>query len=121
MRLEDYFEFEKFPTKFGEAERIRIKGHRISIEHVIDCFNQGMAPDRIQRECYPGLTLEVIYATIAYYLHNKQEVEAYRERGKRIEEEFYQEYLRYGPYHLRDDALSAPSAKPGQAGEPANE
>ena len=35
MQLEDYFEFENLPSKFGQVERIRIKGHRISIEHVL--------------------------------------------------------------------------------------
>ena len=27
MQLEDYFEFEKFPTEYGDVERIRVKGH----------------------------------------------------------------------------------------------
>ena len=38
MQLEDNFEFETFDSKFGPVERIRIKGHRIAIEHVIECI-----------------------------------------------------------------------------------
>ncbi len=94
MQLEDYFDFEKFDTKFGVAERIRIKGHRISIEHVIEYFNQGMDPDQIQREMYPSLTLEEVYATITYYLHNKAAVDEYNRRGEEVAEAYYQEYLK---------------------------
>ena len=50
MQLEDYFEFEKFETKHGPVERIRIKGHRIAIEHVVELFNQGLSPERIRRK-----------------------------------------------------------------------
>jgi uncharacterized protein (DUF433 family) len=118
MQLEDYLVFERFPTKFGEAERIRIKGHRIAIENVIEYFNQGMTAEQIQRECYPALTLAEVYATITYYLINKQEVEAYLERGKRIEEGFYKEYQDRGPYFLRDDALNGRPPQTGQPGSP---
>lgn len=91
MQLEDYFQFERLPTKFGEAETIRIKGHRISIEHVIQLFQEGMEPGQIQQE-YPSLSLEEIYATITYYLHNKAAVDDYIERGEKIADAFYQEH-----------------------------
>src|SRR5207249_10185762 len=97
MLLEDYFEFEKFDSKFGPIERIRIKGHRIAIEHVIDYYKAGKSAEQIQREDYPSLTLEEVNATIAYYLGNKEAVEGYLEHGKRIEDAWYQEYLKYGP------------------------
>ncbi len=68
MQLEDYFDF------LG-PDIIRIKGHRINLEHVVRYYNEGYSPEQIAQE-YPGLNLEVIYATIAYYLHNKAEVDA---------------------------------------------
>jgi uncharacterized protein (DUF433 family) len=104
VQLEDYFEFETFDSKFGPIERIRIKEHRIAIENVIEYFNQGMEPGQIAREIYPTLSLEQVYATITYYLHNKAEVEAYIQRGERIADAWYQEYLKYGPFFLRDRA-----------------
>lgn len=104
MQLEDYFDFEKFTTEYGEAECIRIKGHRIDIEMVIDEFLAGKQPNEIL-ERFPTLSLEKIYATIAYYLHNREEIDAYRERGKALAEAYYQEYLQHGPYWLRDKAL----------------
>ncbi|MGH7224580.1 MAG: DUF433 domain-containing protein, partial [Gemmataceae bacterium] len=84
--------------------RIRIKGHRIAIEHVLEQFRQGMEPAAIVRDIYPGLSLKEVYATILYYLHNKEAVEAYLEQGDRIGEAWYQEYLDKGPYFLRDEA-----------------
>ncbi len=111
MQLEDYFEFEKFDTKFGPVERIRIKGHRIAIDRVIEQYNQGYEPERIVSECYPTLSLAEVYATLAYYLHNKAQLDAYIQRGDQIGDAYYQEYLEKGPYFLRDEALAG-KAKP---------
>lgn len=97
MQLEDYFEFEKLDTKHGLAERIRIKGHRIAIDHVIECFKLGVQPDQIVREHYPTLTLEEVYATVTYYLHNQAEVDSYLQRSERIADAWYQEYLQQEP------------------------
>jgi uncharacterized protein (DUF433 family) len=100
MQLEDYFVFEKFDTKFGPVERIRIKGHRIAIERVIESFHTGASPDQIQREHYPSLTLEEVYATITYYLHNKPAVDAYIAQAEKIADAFYQEWLQQEPSPL---------------------
>lgn len=120
MRLEDYFEFEKFDTKFGPAERIRIKGHRIRLENVVEYFNQGMEPKQIVGEIYRSLNLEEVYAAITYYLHNRAEVDAYIQRGQRIADAWYQEYLTYGPYFLRDRAGEY-AVPPPPSDLPANE
>ncbi len=115
MQLDDYFEFEKFETKHGPAERIRIKGHRIAIEHVIELFNQGMSPERI-RHNLPTLNLEKVYATITYYLHNKQEVDDYIERSEKIGDAFYQEWLANpSPLVERLRALKAQQQQANQA------
>ncbi|HTU94117.1 MAG TPA: DUF433 domain-containing protein [Gemmataceae bacterium] len=112
MQLEDYFEFEKFSTKHGEVVRIRIKGHRIAIEHVLYYYKEEkMGPEQIVREVYTDLPLEAAYATILYYLHNKETVEAYLEQGERIANAWYQEYLEKGPYFLRDEAQARIAAE----------
>jgi uncharacterized protein (DUF433 family) len=97
MQLEDYFLFEKFDTKFGPVERIRIKGHRISLENVLEYFNKGVTPEQIQREVYPSLTLEEVYATITYYLRNKAQVEEYVRAGEAVADAYYQEHLQREP------------------------
>ena len=70
MQLEDYFDF-------LAPDDIRIKGHRIGIETILyEHIFREQTPQAIQRQL-PSLTLEEIYATILYYLHNREQVEAY--------------------------------------------
>src|SRR5262249_45024625 len=70
MRLEDYFDFQR-------PDDIRVKGTRIGIETILyDHIYRSRTPEAIAAT-YPSLTLEHVYATITYYLHNKDEVSAY--------------------------------------------
>ncbi|GAA6619621.1 DUF433 domain-containing protein [Scytonema sp. NUACC26] len=70
MQLEDYFEF-------ISADDIRVKGTRIGIEHILDEYiYSAKAPEEIAKEFYT-VTLEQIYATILYYLHNRESVGKY--------------------------------------------
>src|SRR5438552_15936308 len=70
MQLEDYFDF------FAEDD-IRVKGTRVGIETVLYNFiHRQLSPEEIVAT-YPTLTLEQVYATILYYLHNKDAVTAY--------------------------------------------
>ncbi len=69
MQFEDYFDF------LG-PDQIRIKGHRIGIEHVVELYHEGYSPEQIA-QTFPGLSLEKIYATITYYLRNQAKIDAY--------------------------------------------
>ena len=70
MQLEKYFE-QLAP------DDIRLKGTRVGIESVLyEFIHREQAPEAIA-ERFPTLTLEQIYATILYYLHNKSSIEAY--------------------------------------------
>jgi len=82
MRLEDYFDVE-------DVEVIRIAGHRIGIEHVLELYQEGYSPEQIALE-FPGLSLEKIYATITYYLHNRDAIDAYLVRSRDRAEQAYQ-------------------------------
>jgi uncharacterized protein (DUF433 family) len=58
---------------------IRVKGTRIGIETILlDYLNGGLTAEQIA-ERYRSLTLEQVYATILYYLHNKEQVNTYLE------------------------------------------
>ena len=87
MQLEDYF-------LFLSQDDIRIKGHRIGIDNVLFYFLEGYTPEEIAG-IYPDLSLEKIYATITYYLHNQQEIDAYLFRLKNWQETRYQEALKH--------------------------
>jgi len=70
MELEEYFNF------FAPND-IRIKGTRVGIETVLyDYIYRSRSPQDIVAS-YPSLTQEQVYATITYYLHNKEKVNAY--------------------------------------------
>jgi uncharacterized protein (DUF433 family) len=118
MQLEDYFEFEKFDTPYGPVERIRIKGHRIAIEHVLELYNRGISAEEIYKVHYPSLTAEEVFATLTYYLHNREAVDAYEEQGEKIADAYYQEWLRDHKPSLLEEKLrnlraAATEAKPG--------
>ncbi len=84
MDVQDYFEF-------IDETSIRIKGHRVYIDEVLEEHLQGKEPEEILC-CFPRLPLEKIYATLLYYEANKTEVEAYlarvREEKRKSEEEW---------------------------------
>lgn len=70
MQLEDYFDMHA-------PDDIRIKGHRIGIESVLyDYLFREHTPEQIAQR-FPSLELEQIYATILYYLRNRETMDAY--------------------------------------------
>lgn len=70
MNLEDYFDFHS-------PDDIRVKGSRVGIESVLyDYIYRDWSAETIVKH-YPTLTLEEVYATILYYHHNREKVEAY--------------------------------------------
>lgn len=72
MKLEDYFDF-------LAPNDIRIKDHRIGIETILyEYIFRARTPEDIAK-IFTTLTLEEVYATILYYLHNKEAVIQYIE------------------------------------------
>mgnify|MGYP003381921650 CR=1 FL=1 len=92
MQLEAYFDF-------LAADDIRIKGHRIGIETILyDYIHRERTPEEIQRS-YPTLSLEQVYATILYYLHNQEQVNQYMA-----------DWLEWSHRMRRDQELNPPPA-----------
>ena len=72
MQIETYFDF-------LAADDIRIKGTRVGIETVLyEYIHNSQTPEAIAGNYYT-LTLEQVYATILYYLQNREKVGAYLE------------------------------------------
>jgi uncharacterized protein (DUF433 family) len=95
MQLEDYF-------LFISEDDIRIKGHRLGIDNVLFYFLEGYTPEEINA-IYPDLSLEKIYATITYYLQNRQKIDAYLLRLQNWRETRYQEALKTSFTSTRKD------------------
>lgn len=84
MQLEDYFDV-------LAPDDIRIKGHRIGIETVLDEYlRRDRRPEEIVAS-YPSLSLDEVYATILYYLRNREAIDRYladwRESGRAAREQ----------------------------------
>jgi len=70
MDLQTYFEF-------LAPDDIRIKGTRIGIESVLyEYIHRGQTPEAIAAH-FHTLSLEQVYATILYYLRNREQLDAY--------------------------------------------
>jgi uncharacterized protein (DUF433 family) len=70
MQLEDYFDF-------LAPDDIRVKETRIGIESILyEYIHRSQPPEEIAKR-FHTVTLEQVYATILYYLHNRAAVDAY--------------------------------------------
>ncbi|MFB2894605.1 DUF433 domain-containing protein [Aerosakkonemataceae cyanobacterium BLCC-F50] len=70
MQLEDYFDF-------LAPNDIRIKGTRVGIESILyEYIHRKLPPEEIIPK-FRTVTLEQVYATILFYLHNKEAVGKY--------------------------------------------
>ena len=58
---------------------IRVGGTRVTLETLVAVFMAGATAEEIVQR-YPSLDLGDVYAVIGYYLHHRQEVEAYLQR-----------------------------------------
>jgi uncharacterized protein (DUF433 family) len=54
--------------------RIRIDGTRLTVHQIVTCYQQGLTPEEI-RDQYPHVSLAQVYAALAYYHANRDEIE----------------------------------------------
>jgi uncharacterized protein (DUF433 family) len=80
MELENYF---NFLTPYD----IRLQGSRIGIETILWQYLYHKQTAEQIAELYPSLTKEQVYATLTYYWHNKEQVDAYLQHIKETMEE----------------------------------
>jgi uncharacterized protein (DUF433 family) len=72
------------PTKQYIEQRDKgywIEGTRISLDSVVYYFLNGESPESIVQN-FPLLSLEQVYGTIAFYLANREMVNAYLKEGE---------------------------------------
>lgn len=58
-----------------------IRGTKILLDLIVSRFHEGLAPETIQSECFQSLTLEQIYGSITFYLHNRQKIDQYLQQA----------------------------------------
>jgi uncharacterized protein (DUF433 family) len=64
------------PLNVDPHGTVRVAGTRLTLETVIEIFNQGASPQEIVA-AFPDLDLAHVYAVIAYYLRRRADVDAY--------------------------------------------
>src|SRR4051794_23159434 len=79
MRPEEYLEF-------ISPNEIRLKGHRIWLEHIIERYLAGETPEEIAAHL-PTLNLDEIEAAIAYYHAHQTEVRVYLDQLNELTQE----------------------------------
>lgn len=57
----------------------RVSGTRISLDSIVHAYWQGRLPEAIVAD-FPSLTLEQVHGAIAFYLHNRAEMDEYLAR-----------------------------------------
>jgi len=98
FNMNNYFDF-------LDTDDIRIKGTRVGIETVLDDYMNAVSPEAIAVR-YPTLTLEQVYATITFYLHNQSEVGQYVERWRQyVEQQWFEQQENPSPAVQRLQAL----------------
>lgn len=84
---------------------MRIGKTRVSLDSVVHAFNRGESAEEIQRD-FDTLSLADIHAAIAYYLHNKEQVDRYLAK-REAEYEKLREADRARSDHLSREVLLA--------------
>jgi uncharacterized protein (DUF433 family) len=67
------------PLRVDEGGAVRVGNSRISLDLVVEQYENGMTPEVMLR-AYDTLVLADAYAVIAYYLRHRDEVRAYLKR-----------------------------------------
>src|SRR5437660_12873995 len=64
------------PLRMDEGGAVRVGNSRISLDLIVEQYENGMTPEDMVR-AYDTLVLADVYAVIAYYLRHRDEVRAY--------------------------------------------
>lgn len=73
---------EPLPLEMDAQGAVRVGGTRVTLDTVVAAFDRGATAEEIQQR-YPSLQLADIYATIGYYLHQRDWVESYLQERER--------------------------------------
>jgi uncharacterized protein (DUF433 family) len=67
------------PLRVDEGGAVRVGKSRVSLDLVVEQYENGMTPEGLVR-AYDTLDLADVHAVIAYYLRHREEVRAYLKR-----------------------------------------
>jgi uncharacterized protein (DUF433 family) len=75
------FAAEPPPLRVDEGGAVRVGKSRVSLDLVVEQYENGMTPEDLVR-AYDALDLSDVHTVIAYYLRHREEVRLYLKRRK---------------------------------------
>ena len=93
-----------------EGGAVRVGNSRISLDLVVEQYENGMTPEDMVR-AYDTLVLADVHAVIAYYLRHRDEVRAYLKRREEEAEALRAKIEAERPRISRDELLARRSAR----------
>ena len=104
------------PLRVEEGGAVRVGNTRISLDLVVEQYENGMTPEDLVR-AYDSLALADVHAVIAYYLRHRDEVRAYLKRRAEEAETLRAKIEAERPRISREELLTRRSAM-GKANAP---
>jgi uncharacterized protein (DUF433 family) len=98
------------PLRVDEGGAVRIGKSRVSLDLVVEQYENGMAPEDLVR-AYDTLDLADVHAVIAYYLRHREEVRAYLKRREEEAKALRAKIEAERPRVSRTELLARRSAK----------
>jgi uncharacterized protein (DUF433 family) len=98
------------PLRVDEGGAVRVGKSRVSLDLVVEQYENGMTPEDLVR-AYDTLDLADVHAVIAYYLRHRAEVRAYMKRREEEAEALRAKIEAEHPRVSREDLLARRSAR----------
>lgn len=98
------------PLRVDEGGTVRVGKSRVSLDLVVEQYNNGMTPEDLVR-AYDTLDLAEVHAVIGYYLGHRVEVRAYLKRREEQAKALRAKIEAEHPRVSREDLLARRGAK----------
>ena len=98
------------PLRVDDRGAVRVANSRISLDFVVEQYEDGMTPEDMVR-AYDTLVLADVYAIIAYYLRHRDEVRGYLKRRKEEADALQAKIEGERPRVSREELLARRSAR----------
>ncbi|MBV6401479.1 MAG: hypothetical protein CNIPEHKO_01780 [Anaerolineales bacterium] len=94
------------PLTLNKDGVARVGGTRVTLDTIVRAFARGATAEEIAQQ-YPSLALSDVYATISYYLQNRDEVETYlKKRTKQAQAIKLENLKRFDQSGIRERLLA---------------
>ena len=89
----------------------RVGGTRVTLDTVVDAFKRGATAEEIAQQ-YPTVELSDVYSVLGYYLHEREDIEAYLgERSANSEAVQSEIESQFDPTGIRDRLIKRSDAQ----------